>query len=357
MSPFPSLFLPNHPSSSLLNRGLVEVGHEDEMVSLWEVILSLLTQPTSPSEVLEYVAVYTGVKNTAYVPLEQLGTHFNLVKKYALMLPELFPAGVVSCELSTVSLSIPQIKCLLSHMLLGSLPHCLEWREESRASAYYSQVLLYYLSLDLDTSDRRVSCHLHSTAPCQWDNLPDTFPPPERFAGRIEEHPVTNKVVFSNKNFGPGPGGSQEELMFGSYPEACVFPLIFSRPLGDLEVLVISQVLRVSDYAGYGREVEFKAYLDKFAKCHTLLLMDALEVDLFEDENQEFSPENISRELNKCFCGFSQFSGGEVVTGRWGCGAFGGTFRLKQRIQLFAALKAKVELVFCEPLIPKVKMF
>ena len=114
-------------------------------------------------------------------------------------------------------------------------------------------------------------------------------------------------------------------------------------------MLVISRVLRAAEYSGYGREVEFAAFLDPIAKPHTLLLMDALEVDLFEDKSLEFSKDNIARELNKCFCGFSQFAGEEVATGRWGCGAFGGTFSLKKRIQQFAAERAKVKLIFCEP--------
>ena len=110
--------------------------------------------------------------------------------------------------------------------------------------------------------------------------------------------------------------------MFGSYPEACVFPLFFPRPLAADETVVISRVLRAAAYSGYGREVEFEAFLDPLAKPHTLLLMDALEVDLLEDKNQEFSWDNIERELNKSFCCFSQFSEEEVATGRWGMGVW-----------------------------------
>ena len=192
-----------------------------------------------------------------------------------------------------------------------------------------------------------MTCSLHDTPPSHWDQLPEEFPPADTFKGTIEDNPCKNKVVFSNKNFGPGPGGTQEELIFGSYPEACVFPLFFSHPLKDPEVILISHVMRVAKYSGYGKEVEFKCFLDPLAEYHTLLLMDALEVDMFENKMDELNLENINRELNKCFCGFSRFTGGVVATGKWGCGAFGGSFDLKKRIQQFAAQRANVNLVFC----------
>lgn len=341
------LYLPHHHTCSVLNRGLVELPHDRDTATVWEVTHSLLSSDTTPpSDVLEYISLYTG-STSAFVPTDQLSENFHLVRKYGLMLPKLFPEGVIFRDQSTISLSIPQIKCLLSHLVLGSLQRHLDWRETYTASLYYATVLLSYLSLDIDQTDRCVTCSLHSTAPSHWDQLPWEFPPADTFKGTIEDNPCGNKVVFSNKYFGQGPGGTQEELIFGSYPEACVFPLFFSRPLKDPEVVLISHVLRVAKYSGYGKDVGFKCFLDPLAESHTLLLMDALEVDMFGDKMDEFNLENINRELNKCFCGFSQFTGGVVATGKWGCGAFGGNFDLKKRIQQFAAQRANVNLVFC----------
>ncbi|KAI6655542.1 hypothetical protein LOD99_2041 [Oopsacas minuta] len=343
------LYLPHHPTSSVLNRGLVELLHDRDTVTIWEVIDSLLTSMTlPPSDILEYIAIYRDSISTVYIPPDELTINFHLVRKYGLMLPQLYPDGVIFRDQKTISLTILQIKCLLCHMVLGSLPKQFEWKETSRASVYYRHVLFYYLSLDNDTNDRCVTCTHHTIAPCQWEQLPEVLHQSDICTGTIEDNSIKNKVVFSNKNFGPGPGGTQEELIFGSYPETCVFPLFFSRSLRDSEVVLISQVLRVAEYSGYGREVEFKSFIEPSAEYHTLLLMDALEIDLFEDKKEEFSNENITRELNKCFCGFSQFTGGDIATGRWGCGAFGGTYSLKKRIQQFAANRAKVNIIFCE---------
>ena len=114
-SPESPLYLPHHHTSSVLNRGLVELPHERDTATVWEVTHSLLTSDTTPpSEVLEYISLYTGITNTAFVPTDLLDKNFHLVRKYGLMLPKLFPEGVIFRDQNTISLTIPQIKCLLS---------------------------------------------------------------------------------------------------------------------------------------------------------------------------------------------------------------------------------------------------
>jgi poly(ADP-ribose) glycohydrolase len=57
----------------------------------------------------------------------------------------------------------------------------------------------------------------------------------------------------------------------------------------------------------------------------------------------------IYREITKAYCGFSfeEVEGRRIVSGNWGCGAFGGHIQLKFMIQWIACTLARRELVYC----------
>ena len=118
---------------------------------------------------------------------------------------------------------------------------------------------------------------------------------------------------------------------------------------------------------GYGREAKLKAILEKGTwhwSRRTMLFMDALELDSFDTQDGHFVPDllsgNVDRELTKAYTAFNSglkiaCSGSdsdaysEVVTGLWGCGAFGGNKEIKTLIQWCAASMANVPLTFvCE---------
>jgi poly(ADP-ribose) glycohydrolase len=85
----------------------------------------------------------------------------------------------------------------------------------------------------------------------------------------------------------------------------------------------------------------------------TMLFMDALELDMLgtEDQVPDLLPGHVGRELRKAYTAFSSISSREeryteVLTGLWGCGAFGGDWQIKTIIQWCAAAMASVSLHF-----------
>ena len=83
------------------------------------------------------------------------------------------------------------------------------------------------------------------------------------------------EVDFANKDIGFGPGGTQEEILFGMTPEAC--PAVLLCPtLTDHEALVISGVRRVGSWSGYGWEVEYSGAGDFQPRLDVLALNEPI---------------------------------------------------------------------------------
>ncbi|XP_052463469.1 poly(ADP-ribose) glycohydrolase-like [Carassius gibelio] len=57
----------------------------------------------------------------------------------------------------------------------------------------------------------------------------------------------------------------------------------------------------------------------------------------FKNPREQYTKDNIKRELNKAFVGFHGDVKTAIATGNWGCGAFKGDPKLKALIQLMAA--------------------
>ena len=63
--------------------------------------------------------------------------------------------------------------------------------------------------------------------------------------------------------------------------------------------------------------------------------MDALELDDDVSDKNQAGGELLTRELGKCFTGFSGVKDKILATGAWGCGAFGGDKEIKFRMVKF----------------------
>lgn len=165
-------------------------------------------------------------------------------------------------------------------------------------------------------------------------------------------------VISANKCFGYGPTGTQEELHVGISPEA--YPaVLLVPPLSDDQVLICRGAEPMVSIRGYGRDVKLdqvlpssNCSLEDFYrwKDRTMLFMDALEIGVLGAESNSLIPDvhpptRISREMiSKAFNAFC--SDGEpyshIVTGLWGCGAFGGNKYVKCLLQWCAASLAQV---------------
>uniref|UniRef100_A0A6B2LJ08 PARG catalytic Macro domain-containing protein n=1 Tax=Arcella intermedia TaxID=1963864 RepID=A0A6B2LJ08_9EUKA len=114
-------------------------------------------------------------------------------------------------------------------------------------------------------------------------------------------------------------GVGQEEHLFMEHPE-CIASRLFVARLADEDALIIRNAVRVR-----GGEVEVgteKVCVDALPFTYARLL--GLE---------EYSEREVRREVNKRLVGMGNRAAPVVVTGKWGCGSFGGTFELKLVIQ------------------------
>ncbi|KAF9959782.1 hypothetical protein BGZ72_008813 [Mortierella alpina] len=171
------------------------------------------------------------------------------------------------------------------------------------------------------------------------------------------------QLDFANKVIGGGVldrGSVQEEIRFVICPELIISRLFTQRLQGN-EAVLIKGAERYSNYNGYARTFEWHSnYVDTTPRDHLgrrkteICAIDALPFKSQDQRLEQFSEENVLRELNKAIVGFrrSPITASEwglcraegplaetplIATGNWGCGAFGGHLQLKFLIQLLAA--------------------
>ncbi|XP_055033059.2 poly(ADP-ribose) glycohydrolase isoform X1 [Misgurnus anguillicaudatus] len=174
----------------------------------------------------------------------------------------------------------------------------------------------------------------------------------------IEEHGYgLLQVDFANRFVGGGVIGSglvQEEIRFLINPELIVARL-FTEALDDNECLIITGTEQFSRYSGYSDTFKWdgnhddQTPRDEWHRRYTeIVAIDALH---YRNFLQQFHPDNMTRELNKAYCGFARPEVktkhlSAVATGNWGCGAFGGDTRLKAVLQMMAAAEARRDLIY-----------
>lgn len=332
---------------------------------------------------------------------------WTMLVQIALEMPNLFPEtnlpaftdnGLISCRLSR-----RQVACLVIHQFLCSLP-TQPWSTESFVdlSPWYTSknndlhphVVHAYLTALFTYFDRAASTnqqnHLLSFDLNEWpvtftlrtlssQEQSDALTTLQNPLSKIEitELPQVSTdpsylglpdgacVISANKCLGYGRTGTQEELHVGCSPEA--YPsVLFVPPLKDNQVFICQGAEEIVSIKGYGRDARLdqvlKSSLDGEVpdwRRRTMLFMDALELDAFAADSsnpgRQIIPDllqgNVSRELMKCYAGFSSAAlisdnssnfYSSNTTGLWGCGTFGGNKEIKSLIQICAASMASV---------------
>lgn len=142
--------------------------------------------------------------------------------------------------------------------------------------------------------------------------------------------------------------------MFTNHPELFTAQLL-CEVMKPNECIFLSGYKKYFKNKGYGwtaaydgrntHEYEYDEH--KQAKEY-ITAIDAVPFGRYQDTEQ-YQKESIDRELLKAYCGFSfnRPNINRVVTGNWGCGAFGGNLRLKFLIQWLACSAVNKEMIYC----------
>ncbi|CAG9326326.1 unnamed protein product [Blepharisma stoltei] len=173
----------------------------------------------------------------------------------------------------------------------------------------------------------------------------------------MEDYRDKLMIDFANAYIGGGilsTGCVQEEIMFAKHIEPIV-AMLFTEKLEDKEALIIVGAQRYNETLGYKQSFEWirnfnedlsydnNERIDSYIVC-----IDAC--NFAGNVYQQYFPKFVERELNKAFIGFMGDPGDmkwrDIVTGRWGCGAFYGNEQLKFLIQWVAASGAGRNMYF-----------
>lgn len=108
--------------------------------------------------------------------------------------------------------------------------------------------------------------------------------------------------------------------------------MLVCEELNEHEVVILRGCQRFVDYSGYGRSFRYEK---PFENPNAPLVQDILVADACF--LGQFVNKSIDRDLNKIWAAFHKSNNRIIVTGHWGCGAFGGNFFLKFLQQVCAA--------------------
>lgn len=140
------------------------------------------------------------------------------------------------------------------------------------------------------------------------------------------------KADFANKFIGGGVlhgGNVQEEIMFMESPEA-ICAMVFCTVMDSKTTIRIFNMVRYSKIKGYGHRIQFSHDLGITCK-NNITAMDAIVVG--GNKNIQYEEEQSLRDMNKVYSAIDVVTGKEelvpFITGKWGCGAFGGDWRWK----------------------------
>ncbi|EGT59241.1 hypothetical protein CAEBREN_25697 [Caenorhabditis brenneri] len=185
----------------------------------------------------------------------------------------------------------------------------------------------------------------------------------------IEETTLCTQVDFANMRIGGGVlgwGFVQEEIRFLMCPEMLVSMMLLPREMYSNEAFSIVGAYVFSSYDGYGTSTKWRPLKPKHARQNEpsnrdkygrlrveTIAIDALKFSRNRTQslNEQLDTANIRRETFKAWQGFSSqmfgFKNIPIVSGWWGCGAFGGNKAVKFIIQVVAAGIANRPLHIC----------
>ncbi|XP_071321510.1 poly(ADP-ribose) glycohydrolase isoform X5 [Trachinotus anak] len=388
----------SHWSVMTIKSGLLK---QPSQVCRWEVISKQLKGLASKREVsvddveeaiIKYNPKYKGQWSfdalssfVKCIPKEEnyFSTLFPKIAALALRLPDVVMKAIPLLkkgQTATITLSQVQISCLLANAFFCTFPH----RNTSSPNAEYHgyptinfnglfgnwverkkeklRAIMHYFKVVTDektaprglvTFERR---HLRDADLPNWRSCKEKLHKLHVTShGSIEtEGTGMLQVDFAASRIGGGVLGSglvQEEILFLINPELIVSRL-FTEKLADSECLIITGSQQFSTYSGFRDTFEWagphmeSVKRDEWARLkRQILAIDALH---FKHVRDQYKMINVTRELNKAFCGFMGDENNEpdIATGKWGCGAFNGDPQLKAVIQLMAAAKARRGLAF-----------
>jgi len=95
---------------------------------------------------------------------------------------------------------------------------------------------------------------------------------------------------------------TQKEILFSTYPEA-LLSLLFSEQLGVDEIMVMRGVRQFSNYTESSHGFKFTGFHDEQTPVDIIL------IDSNKNLEQQFTPQNLDREFNKLWKGFSAVDG------------------------------------------------
>ncbi|OMJ90185.1 hypothetical protein SteCoe_7474 [Stentor coeruleus] len=304
---------------------------------------------------------------------------FSKIASYALEVEFLFPEPIpilmrYSNEL--VNLSYRQIRCLLALQFYCCFP-----KQESDLDLPkdYTYAKIFNKSqTNSDVQIAKIACALNYFRRQEFiEELYITFSR-KYIQNKLdwstldlpltEVHLITDKygtedyrdkimIDFANKYVGGGvlrSGTAQEEIMFHRHVQPIV-SVIFTEKLEDEEALFIKGTQRFNKTDGYKNTFRFaddfneSIFLDENARndCY----ISVIDANFYRgNENLQYQPDQIARELHKAYVGFSGDThdgiNRDIISGRWGCGAFGADENLKFVIQWLAASACQKELYF-----------
>ncbi|KTF79299.1 hypothetical protein cypCar_00044182 [Cyprinus carpio] len=309
----------------------------------------------------------------------------------ALDLPELIKQPIPLLrqqQNQAITMSQQQISCLLANAFFCTFPH----RNDTKpGSEYANYPTINFSSLFADEKDPaklaqkaqklRAIFHYFNTVTNKSHNQdpakPDGLVTFERTSiqksqlpkWKIQKKTLTNlhissegsiehegtgmlQVDFASKYIGGGVLGSglvQEEILFFMSPELIVARL-FTEKLADNECLKITGPQMYSFTSGYSKTFSWVGpYNDPTKRDNwkrryrQIVAIDALD---FKNPKEQYTKENIKRELNKAFVGFHGDVKTAIATGNWGCGALNGDPKLKALIQLMAAAVSRRDMAY-----------
>ncbi|KAK6992833.1 poly glycohydrolase isoform [Favolaschia claudopus] len=382
------LQLPSSPETLVLDRFSLTDTQTDAPMPFWGILLQILALPAKSSadliDILDTIAVTlrgrtdsknaflrnfldTQYKNDRFFQ----NTAWARCVEVALEMPTLFPEvrlTALSSGNPSLKYSSRQIACLLVHQFLCTLPELPDDKDNSQdlhiwfsseqphpkaVNAYLTALYTFFERIDIPSSPISFTLHAAPHTP----SIPSSLLFAPISITDIENPSVSLSllgipsgacVISANSHIGFGRTASQEEMHIGCTPQSLPAKLL-TPPLQPNEVLVLRGCEAVVEMSGYGRTAELRSIVPPGSR-RTMLFMDALELDSYDvaASTPDLLPGNVDRELTKAYTAFA--SGDPpydpIVTGHWGCGAFGGNREIKSVIQWSAAALTGVRLDF-----------